>query len=58
MLTINFSKGMIQKYINDLYKSVLLLQSDEIPVVVKYVFDLFDDIARQNNVSILLVKCF
>lgn len=49
---------MIQKYINDLYKSVLLLQSDEIPVVVKYVFDLFDDIARQNNVSILLVKCF
>uniref|UniRef100_A0A915BHS0 Sema domain-containing protein n=3 Tax=Parascaris univalens TaxID=6257 RepID=A0A915BHS0_PARUN len=43
------SKGTVQKFVDDFIDSVLFTTQNDFPVVLKYVFELFDEIATRNN---------
>ncbi|XP_073993851.1 plexin B isoform X2 [Rhodnius prolixus] len=44
------TKGTIQKFVDDLFMTVLTVNS-ELPLQVKWLFDLFDDHARRHSIS-------
>ncbi|VDM40546.1 unnamed protein product [Toxocara canis] len=43
------SKGTVEKFVDDFFNSVLFTNQSDFPVVLKYVFEMFDEIAVRNN---------
>jgi plexin A len=41
----------LQRFIDDLFESILQPDNSSVPLCIKYLFDLFDDAAKQYGIS-------
>ncbi|XP_033120013.1 plexin-A4-like [Anneissia japonica] len=48
-----YTKGALQKFVDDLFSTILNVEREasNVPVPIKYLFDYFDDQAKQNGIT-------